>query len=175
LFLPIEIRGFLDIGDHWAERLDIKTPLVRRNSYIRESGFVVTRSGRADLLLESWLGRRAHGVKPATDVHFGVSFTAVMPGSRRVRRFKIPAMHSQLGISTSNHEPVARITGHESTDFTSEFLQRCHCVQFRISVVREPCRRFGVRALDNGSRWQTFVVLSKTQQVVKLMLVIRAS
>lgn len=114
---------------------------MSRNSYIRESGFVVrdlavqTRTVHAAKkakvhtgaeLLESWLGRRAHGVKPATDVHFGVSFTAVMPGSRRVRRFKIPSMHSQLGISTSNHEPVAGITGHESTDFTSEFLQRCH-------------------------------------------------
>jgi hypothetical protein len=79
-------------------------------------------------LCETWLGRRAHRVKPATDVYLGMSFTAVMPGSGRVRGFRIPTVHGEIGISTSNHEPVDRIGGHESTDFTSEFLQRCHAL-----------------------------------------------
>jgi hypothetical protein len=32
------------------------------------------------------------------------------------------------GSRTSNHEPVDGMSGHESTDFTSEFLQRCHAL-----------------------------------------------
>jgi len=46
--------------------------------------------------------------------YLGVSFTAVMPGSGRVGGFRIPPMHGKLGISTSNHEPVDGIRGHES-------------------------------------------------------------
>src|SRR5437879_1194629 len=76
-----------------------------------------------------WLRRCAHPVKPATDVHLGVSFTAVMPSSRRVRGFRIPPVHSKLGISTSNHEPADGVSGHQSTDFTSKFLQRCHALR----------------------------------------------
>lgn len=60
--------------------------------------------------------------------YLGVSFTAVMPGSGRVGGFRIPPMHGKLGISTSNHEPVDGICGHASTDFTPEFLQRCHAL-----------------------------------------------
>jgi hypothetical protein len=55
-----------------------------------------------------------------------MSFTAVMPRSGRAGGFRIPSVHGEIGISTSNHEPVGRIGGHESTDFTPEFLQRCH-------------------------------------------------
>src|SRR5271170_886340 len=51
-----------------------------------------------------------------------------MPGSGRIGGFRIPPMHGKLGISTSNHEPVDGIRGHESTDFTSEFLQCCHAL-----------------------------------------------
>src|SRR5258706_9562208 len=80
----------------------------------------------SEALFETWLRRRAHRIKPATDVYLGVRFTAVMPGSGRVGGFRIPPVHGKLGISTANHEPVVGIGGHESTDFTSEFLQRCH-------------------------------------------------
>ena len=55
-----------------------------------------------------------------------MSFTAVMPRSGRVGGFRIPPVHGKLGIPASNHEPVGGIAGHNSTDFTSEFLQRCH-------------------------------------------------
>jgi len=77
-------------------------------------------------LLETWLRRRAHGVKPATDVHFGMSFTAVMSGSGRAGGFRIPPVHGKLGISTSNHEPVDGVSRHHTTNFTSKFLQRRH-------------------------------------------------
>jgi len=73
-----------------------------------------------------WLRRRAHRVEPATDVNLSVSFPAIMPGSRRVGGLRIPPVHGQVGISTSNDEPVDGIGGDESTDFTSELLQRCH-------------------------------------------------
>jgi hypothetical protein len=49
-----------------------------------------------------------------------------MPRSGGIGRFRIPPVHRKLGISTSNHEPVNGNGGNESTDFTSEFLQRCH-------------------------------------------------
>jgi len=35
-------------------------------------------------------------------------------------------MHSKFGIPAANHEPVDWITGYDSTNFTSEFLERCH-------------------------------------------------
>jgi len=55
-----------------------------------------------------------------------MSFTAVMSGAGRLGGFRIPPVHRKIGISTSNHEPVDRVGGYESTDFTPEFLQRCH-------------------------------------------------
>jgi hypothetical protein len=73
-----------------------------------------------------WLRWCAHRVKPATDVHLGVSFTAVMPGSGSAGGFRIPPVHGEVGISTSNHEPVGATGGNESTNFTPEFLQCCH-------------------------------------------------
>ena len=81
-------------------------------------------------LLETWLRRRAYGLKPAADVYLGMTLTAVMPCSRRVGGFRIPPVHGKLGIPAPNHEPVGGITGHDSTDFTSEFLQRCHTLRF---------------------------------------------
>jgi hypothetical protein len=55
-------------------------------------------------------------------VHLGVGFTAAVTRSGRVGDLRIPSVHGKLGIPTSNHEPVDRIRGHKSTDFTSEFL-----------------------------------------------------
>jgi hypothetical protein len=55
-----------------------------------------------------------------------MSFTAVVPGSGRVGGFRIPPVHGKIGISASNHKPVDGIGGNESTDFTPEFLHRCH-------------------------------------------------
>ena len=49
-----------------------------------------------------------------------------MPSSGRVGGFKIPPVDGKIGISTSNYEPVDGAGGNESTDFTSEFLERCH-------------------------------------------------
>ena len=65
-----------------------------------------------------WLRRCAHRVKPATDVHLGVSFTAVVPSSGRFGGFRIPPVHSKLGISTSNHEPGDGVNRHQTTYFT---------------------------------------------------------
>jgi hypothetical protein len=52
----------------------------------------------------------------------GVGSTAVMPGSGRAGGFRIPPIHGEVGISTSNHEPVGGTGGNESTNFTPEFL-----------------------------------------------------
>jgi hypothetical protein len=52
-----------------------------------------------------------------------MSFTAVVPGASRIGGFRIPPVHGKFGISASNHKPVGGIAGHDSTDFTSEFLQ----------------------------------------------------
>src|SRR5271168_2284222 len=49
-----------------------------------------------------------------------------MSGSGRGGGVRIPPLHGKIGISTSNDEPVYGIGGHESADFTPEFLQRCH-------------------------------------------------
>jgi hypothetical protein len=49
-----------------------------------------------------------------------------MPGSRRFGCFRVPPVDGKIGISTSNHKPVDGVGGNESTDFTSEFLERCH-------------------------------------------------
>jgi hypothetical protein len=49
-----------------------------------------------------------------------------MPGSRRVGCFRGPPVDGEIGISTSNHEPVDGVGGNESPDFTSELLERCH-------------------------------------------------
>jgi hypothetical protein len=49
-----------------------------------------------------------------------------MPGSCRIGGFEVPTQDGKFGISTANHEPVSGFTGHESADFTSEFLYRCH-------------------------------------------------
>src|SRR3981081_4196136 len=54
----------------------------------------------AEALLETWLRRRTYRVKPAADVHLGVGFTTVMPGSRRLGSLRIPSLHGKLGIST---------------------------------------------------------------------------
>jgi hypothetical protein len=81
---------------------------------------------RGEWLLKTCLRRRAHRLKPATDVYLGMSFPAVMPGSGRAGGFRIPSVHSQIGIATSNDEPMGGIGGDEPTDLTPEFLQRCH-------------------------------------------------
>ena len=57
-----------------------------------------------------------------------------MARPRTVGSFQTPAEHGKLGISTSDYKPVNGITGHESTDFTSEFLHRCHALS-SVSVV----------------------------------------
>src|SRR6266581_5519569 len=89
---------------------------------------MIEKAARCETLGKIWFRRRAHRVEPATDVNLGMGFAAVMPGSRRVGGLRIPPVHGQIGISTSNDEPVDGIGGNESTDFTSEFLQRCHAL-----------------------------------------------
>jgi hypothetical protein len=49
-------------------------------------------------------------------------FAAIVPGSGGVGGFGIPPVNSEIGISTSNYEPVGWIGGDESTDLTSKFL-----------------------------------------------------
>ena len=77
-------------------------------------------------LLEARLRRGTHGIEPAADVYLGMGFTAVMPGSGRIGGLRIPSVDRKIRISAPNHEPVRGISGHKSTDFTSEFLQRRH-------------------------------------------------
>jgi hypothetical protein len=84
------------------------------------------RTDAGQALCKTWLRRRAGRFEPTTDVHLGMSFTAVVPGSGRIGGFRIPPVDSKIGVSTSNHEPAGGIRSHESTNLTSEFLQRCH-------------------------------------------------
>ena len=53
-------------------------------------------------------------------------FTAAVPGSRRVRSIEVPFMHGEIEITALNYKPVDGTAAHNSTDFTPEFLQRCH-------------------------------------------------
>ena len=104
---------------------------------------------------ETWLWRCAHRIKPATDIHLGMSFTAKMPGSSRVSGFRIPAVYGEIGIPTSNHEPVGRIGRNQSTDFTPEFLQGGHgsvpgIGENAYSEI-EACRRSGVRIVISAT------------------------
>jgi len=62
-----------------------------------------------------------------------MSLAAVMPGSGRVGGLRIPSVDGEIRISAPNHEPVGGISGHKSTDFTSEFLQRRHPLQLFLS------------------------------------------
>jgi hypothetical protein len=106
-------------------------------------------------LHETWLRRCANRFKPAADVHLGVSLPAVMSGSGSLGSLRIPSLHGKLDISTSNHEPVDRITGHDSTDFTSELLQRRHVFSLpmlmaaRIDRAVEACRGPGVNTVNS--------------------------
>src|ERR1700752_2741813 len=97
-------------------------------------------------LLETRLRRGAHRIEPAADVHLGMSFTAVMPGSGRIGGFRIPSIDGEIGISAPNHEPVGGIRGHKATDFASEFLQRSHSLQFFLAQwpVRPSLRNRGL-------------------------------
>jgi hypothetical protein len=107
------------------------------------------------LLHETWLRRCANRFKPAADVHLGVSLPAVMSGSDSLGSLRIPSLHGELGISTSNHEPVDRVTGHDSTDFASELLQRRHgfslpmLIAARIDNAVEARRRSGVNTVNS--------------------------
>jgi hypothetical protein len=107
------------------------------------------------LLHETWLRRCTKRFEPATDVHLSVSLPAVMSGSGSLSSLRIPALHGELGISTSNHEPVDGITGHDSTDFTSELLQRRHVfslptlITARIDRAVEACRGSGVNTVNS--------------------------
>jgi hypothetical protein len=53
-------------------------------------------------------------------------FPAVVYRSRRFGGLRVPSMHGEFGIPTSNHEPASRVNGNKSTDFTSEFRFRRH-------------------------------------------------
>jgi hypothetical protein len=76
-----------------------------------------------------------------------MSFTAAMPGSGRVGGFRIPTVHGKIGISTSDHEPMDGIGGNESTDFTSEFLQRCHALSSLCVLIPERKQRANASSL----------------------------
>ena len=64
-------------------------------------------------------------------------------------------VNGKFGISTSNHEPVDGISGHESTDFTPEFLPCCHALSsvypslVALHFTIEDCRRFGVSTVNS--------------------------
>jgi hypothetical protein len=87
-----------------------------------------------------------------------------MPGSGRVGGFKIPPVNGKFGISTSNHEPVDGISGHESTDFAPEFLPCCHDqvmflvdIQFQVLCDSQPFHGVTKWSILSGySRKKTF-------------------
>jgi hypothetical protein len=90
-------------------------------------GWIATRG----LLHKARLGRRADGFKPTTDIHLGMGFTAVMPGSRSIGRRGLPSVQRHPGIVTVNYKPVQGGRAHDSAHFTSVLLQGCHRFRFR--------------------------------------------
>ena len=74
----------------------------------------------------SAFGWYADRVEPAADEDLGVAFAAEMAGGGSARDLKIPLMHGELHVPTLDHEPVDRIGGYDSTDFTLELFQRGH-------------------------------------------------
>ncbi|MGA7401062.1 MAG: hypothetical protein WBW38_13635, partial [Candidatus Sulfotelmatobacter sp.] len=59
---------------------------------------LITDLGCAKPLLETGLGRRAHGIKPAAYVYLGMGFAAVMPGSGRCGSVRIPPLDGKLRV-----------------------------------------------------------------------------
>lgn len=53
-----------------------------------------------------------------------MSFPAVVPGSGGADGFRIPTVHSEIGSSASNYEPMSWVGGNETTDLTPKFLHR---------------------------------------------------
>src|SRR6185437_5775583 len=84
------------------------------------------------------LGRRAHGLKPAADVDLRVGFAAEMASAGCVGSCGVPDLHGERRWPALDEEPVDRIGGRETTDFTAIFLQRCH--QSLLSDVTPLCR-----------------------------------
>jgi hypothetical protein len=142
-----------------SKETGIFSPLLESLTLARlKSNVRLTESGAAaesvGVLLKTWLRRRAHRVKPATDVYLGMRFTAVMAGSSCVGRLRIPPVNGKIRISTSNDEPVDGICGHDSTHFTSKFFQRCHALSPHFGVNHlhfavDAGRRLGVRIVSS--------------------------
>jgi hypothetical protein len=83
-------------------------------------------AGSRSKLVTPW--RRAYRLKPPAHVHLSMGLSAEMAGSGRGRRFRIPLEQPELRVSALDYEPVIRAIGNVSTDFTAEFLKRCHGV-----------------------------------------------
>jgi len=116
-----------------AEQGDCRSlGLARSSGLIADSNDVAAIKSAARSLFgrrgprEVWLRRRTHGVEPSADVHLGVGFAAEVPCPIRICGRRVPPENGQLGIATSNHKPVCGIVGHDSADFTSVFVKRCH-------------------------------------------------
>src|SRR6266481_871985 len=95
---------------------------------------------------EVWFRRRTYRVKPSANVHLSVGFPAVVPCAGCICGLRVPFENSELRIAALNHKPVNRIAGYRSTDFTSEFLKRCHEILIRSKapgdiVTRPSCWR----------------------------------
>src|SRR5208282_5739156 len=109
---------------------------------VREERFLDVRAGDYDL---TW---RIN----ISDEHRGLVRRRSLNDLRDLTFIQANNRHSKLGISTSNHEPVDGVSGHQSTDFTSKFLP---CAPFPISVVChlhsaiEAGRRFGVKIVSS--------------------------
>jgi hypothetical protein len=131
-----------------------------------------------EALLETWLRRGAHGVKPAADVHLGVGFVTGMLGSGCCGSFRLSSAHGKLGVSTSHYKPVDGITGRDSTNFTSEFPQRCHGFIAYVSAGRryfaaEACRGHGVSTVNSPTcslftvprRWAAWSIIQSSGMI----------
>src|SRR5215472_7294491 len=73
---------------------------------------------------EIWPSRGAGRVQPPADVHLGMRLPAIMPGTFRACRHRIPLHDRQLPAVALNDEPVVRMRTHRAAHLTPK-LRNC--------------------------------------------------
>lgn len=71
---------------------------------------------------------RADGFEPSADIDLRVCLPAEVASPGGVCRLRIPFQDSELVIAALNDEPVNRVVGNASANFTAEFLESCHAL-----------------------------------------------